>query len=250
VFQGVLAAGASREGLRFAVVGAAGLGLIGALALACFTKVNGVVFLGQSRTVPGQHPALSDPRPNMLVPMLVLAVCCATIGLVPSLVLGPARLVAVSVYHPTDAAGAAYAEWGGAAARISALGFGLIALVGLTLLLRRLLPLRPRLGTTWACASVTLTPRAQYTASSYAAPLLAAFGPVAGVRRTAEPAAFHTHPVDLVQDVAVVPAWHALEWLSAQLRGIQGGRLRWYLLSVIFTLLALLYYLTIARLAP
>jgi hypothetical protein len=56
--------------------------------------------------------------------------------------------------------------------------------------------------------------------------------------------------VDPVQDVAVVPAWQVLKRMSARLRDFQGGRLRWYLLSVIFTLLALLYYLTIARRAP
>jgi hypothetical protein len=42
----------------------------------------------------------------------------------------------------------------------------------------------------------------------------------------------------------LVPAWRGLEGLSARVRRIQGGRLRWYILSVIFTLLALLFYLT------
>jgi hypothetical protein len=133
---------------------------------------------------------------------------------------------------------------------MSTMALLLIAIVGATLLLRRSQRGHSRLAATWGCASMALTPRAQYTASSYAAPLLLSFGPMAGVHRTSERTAFHTHPVDLVQDVAVVPAWRALERLSLRLRGIQGGRLRWYLLSVIGTLLALLYYLTIARTAP
>ena len=249
VFRGLLAAGASADAFRFAITGAAGLALIGALALACFTKLNGVVFLGQSRSAPGHRPVARDPAPSMLVPMLVLAGCCVVIGLVPSLVLGPARLIAVSVAHTGDFAGAG-AEWGYAAAQISVLGLVLIALTGTTLLLRRSIRNHSRIAPTWGCASMALSPRAQYTASSYAAPLLAAFGPMAGVHRTAERAAIHTHPVDLVQDVAVVPAWHALERLSLRLRGMQGGRLRWYLLWVIFTLLALLYHLTTARSAP
>jgi hypothetical protein len=182
--------------------------------------------------------------------MLVLAGCCVLIGLVPSLVLGPARLVAASVAHIGEFAGGADAEWGDAAARISALGFGLIAVVGAVVLLRRIGGPSPRLGVTWACAAAGPAPRAQYTASSYAAPLLTAFGSLAGVRRDRLTPGFHTHPVDLVQDVAVLPSWRALEWLSLRLRGIQGGRLRWYLLSVIFTLLALLIYLMNARRMP
>jgi hydrogenase-4 component B len=158
--------------------------------------------------------------------------------------------VALSVSHTVDVAGGVDAEWSDAAARISALGFGLIAVVGAVVLLRRLRAQSPRLGMTWACASAGLTPRMQYTASSYAAPLLTAFGPLAGVHRDPVTPGFHTHAVDLVQDIAVLPAWHALERLSLRLRGIQGGRLRWYLLSVIFTLLALLIYLMNARRMP
>src|SRR6185437_14430382 len=52
--------------------------------------------------------------------------------------------------------------------------------------------------TTWACAARPLTPRMQYTASSYAAPLLDSFHPLEGVRVDASAAAFHSHPIDLV----------------------------------------------------
>jgi formate hydrogenlyase subunit 3/multisubunit Na+/H+ antiporter MnhD subunit len=250
VFQGLLTAGGSREALRFAVVGAAGLALIGGLALACFTKLNGVVFLGQRRSTSVHPGAVSDPSPNMLVPMVLLAGCCAGIGLLPSLVLGPAQVIALDVSHAPEPGGVIHPAWVSAAGQISALGFGLVALTGMVLLLRRAPGQRPQFAATWSCGSMTLTPRAQYTASSYAAPLLIAFGPLAGVRQKSTRAAFHSHAVDPVQDVAVVPAWQVLKRMSARLRDFQGGRLRWYLLSVIFTLLALLYYLTIARHAP
>jgi formate hydrogenlyase subunit 3/multisubunit Na+/H+ antiporter MnhD subunit len=250
VFQGLLGAGASREALRFVVVGATGLGLIGALALACFAKVDGALFLGQRRSAVGRP--VSDPRPTMLAPMLVLAAVCLGIGLLPALVLGPAQSVAIGVAHLADGGKAAFGEWTEAATRISALGFGLIAVVGAGLLLRRFLGPGEgaRLGATWGCAAAQLTPRMQYTASSYAAPLLAAFGPLAGVREHRAATAFHSSALDPVQDGAVVPAWRALQRVSGRLRGIQGGRLRWYLLLVIFTLLALLNYLTHARGAP
>jgi hypothetical protein len=186
---------------------------------------------------------------NMLAPMLLLALACVAIGLIPGLVLTPARVIAVAVAHT---AWAVDGEWNEAAVRISALGLGLFAVTGAALLLRRLLApgASARLAETWGCAAAAMTPRMQYTASSYAAPLLASFGPLAGVRQHREATAFHSHPIDPVQDGAVVPAWRALGRASVRLRGAQGGRLRWYLLSVIFTLLALLYYLTIARHTP
>jgi hypothetical protein len=90
----------------------------------------------------------------------------------------------------------------------------------------------------------------QYTASSFAAPLLARFGAAAGVRQVREAGAFHSHPVDPVQDGAVLPAWRALERLSRRLREWQGARIRWYLLSVVATLLFLLYQLMRWRGAP
>jgi len=251
IFRGLFVAGGSREVIRFAVMGAAGLGLIGALALACFAKVAGVVFLGNPRSPADASLSPGDPPPNMLAPMLVLAGVCAGIGLMPSLILGPARMVAVSIAPAIDG-GAVSAEWGGAAARISAFGLGLVALVGLVLLLRRSLRQGrvAQVAATWGCAMAVPTPRMQYTASSYAAPLLAAFGPLAGIRRHREATAFHSHPVDPVQDVVVVPVWHELERVSLRLRRIQGGRVRWYILSLIFTLLSLLFYLTNSRFAP
>ncbi len=69
VFRGLLGRRRVAGSLRFAVLGAAGLALIGALALACFTQ-------GQRGAVPRaaafddhpEQPGRSDPRPAMLVP--------------------------------------------------------------------------------------------------------------------------------------------------------------------------------------
>jgi hydrogenase-4 component B len=95
---------------------------------------------------------------------------------------------------------------------------------------------------TWACAGAPLTARMQYTASSYAAPLLGAFGSLAGVRAHRDASGFHSHPIDLVLDGAVSPMWRRVGRMAQEARLLQAGRLRWYLLYVILTLLALLLY--------
>jgi hydrogenase-4 component B len=250
VFQALLATGASRENLRYAVVGAAGLGLIGALALACFTKLDGSLFLGHPRGAIARTPA-GDPGPTMLWPMLLLAGLCVGIGLLPLVVLRPARLI-VSGLTGLDGGVLADPAWNADAAGVTLLGAGLVAVTVLLLLVRRWLPVPsvPRLAPTWGCAAAAATPRMQYTASSYAAPLLTAFGPLAGNRISRTAGAFHSTAVDPVQDEAVLPVWRLLGRTSVVLRGLQGGRLRWYLLSVVFTLLALLFYLTKAGRVP
>jgi hypothetical protein len=83
----------------------------------------------------------------------------------------------------------------------------------------------------------------QYTASSYAAPLLETFHPVEGVRVERSPSRFHSHPIDLVLDGLVFPVWRRIGELAHEVRLLQAGRLRWYLLYVILTVLALLIYL-------
>jgi hydrogenase-4 component B len=71
-------------GAGAAVLAAPVLATIGALAVACFVKVYGVVFLGAPRSrkslVEGESPL------TMLLPMIVLAALCALIGLAPGLV--------------------------------------------------------------------------------------------------------------------------------------------------------------------
>ena len=73
---------ASFAGAAFA---APALALIGALAVACFVKVYGIVFLGVARS---EHAAAgARVRPSTMIgPMGVLVACCFFIGLAPSLV--------------------------------------------------------------------------------------------------------------------------------------------------------------------
>src|SRR5262249_49755492 len=64
-----------------AALAAPGLALIGALAVACFVKVYGAMFLGTARSEHARH-AQESPLP-MMGPMSVLVVCCFLIGIAP-----------------------------------------------------------------------------------------------------------------------------------------------------------------------
>jgi hydrogenase-4 component B len=100
---------------------------------------------------------------------------------------------------------------------------------------------------TWGCGFDTATPRMQYTASSFATPLLSMFGFLAGVRTeraAAGPPSLRTEPTDLVLDDVALPLWHRLRRAALRLRPMQQGRLHLYLLYVFAAVLVLLGYLT------
>ena len=56
----------------------ASLALIGGLAVACFSKAFGIIFLGEPRS--GETPHAEDPGIPMLLPMLILSILCLAIG--------------------------------------------------------------------------------------------------------------------------------------------------------------------------
>src|SRR5207247_1637460 len=58
---------------------------------------------------------------------------------------------------------------------------------------------------TWACGYDATSPRLQYTASSFAAPLLTVFGRSTGVYATRTANAFHSRAIDLVLDGVALP---------------------------------------------
>jgi formate hydrogenlyase subunit 3/multisubunit Na+/H+ antiporter MnhD subunit len=233
--------GAGGAPIQLTLVGIVGLALVGGLALACFAKVCGIVFLGVPRSADAARG--HEVAPGMVGPMLALAAACVVIGLAPTLVVRPALVVGAAVAGVgAESAGNAVPS---ALSRIALLSLALVALLVVGSLVsaavRRRRPITQ--ADTWGCAYAHSSPRMQYTASSFAAPLLAAYGPLAGVRETRSPVAFASHARELVLDGAILPAWTALRAVLWRLRPIQQGRLWVYLLYIIAVLLALLFYL-------
>lgn len=241
IFRGLFAAGGTSGALRVASATAVGLALTGALALACFTKLHGVLFLGTQR---GGTPVEPRADRGLVGPQLVLAAACITIGLLPFLVI-PAALRAAAVVLRAPIAAAEVAEISGMAGGISLLALGLVGLA-IVIWQLRLFGRRLRvvsLGTTWACAFPVASGRMQYTASSYAANLLTNFRPFPGIERAAGPGFFHVHASDPVIDRLGRPVWRWVQGAAQQLRRHQTSRIRRYLLYVILVLVGFLFYL-------
>ncbi len=244
IYRSLLQSGVSVSEIRIAVLATGALALIGALALACFAKVVGVAFLGRARdaSAGGAHEA---PR-GMTWPMVALAGACAAIGVLPAVVVPPALRVGALLTGGPAMALATVADPAAGALTVFTLSVGsglLVAWVLYTALFGRR---RLRAAAeTWRCGFARPTARMQYTSSSFAAPLIAAFRAVAGVHTDRSAHAFATHAGDPVLDGLALPAWHTIRTAARWFRPLQRGRLSRSLLYVVAAMLVLLVYLMI-----
>jgi hydrogenase-4 component B len=244
VFLSLVDAGGAALPLRLVILAAAALGLIGALALACFAKVYGIVFLGLSRTP--QAATAHEAPPGMLAPVVFLAAACILIGLLPFVAVRGAVRVAAIAAPGLSADAAAYPLAAALPVTIFALGVG-AALVVAWLLRRVVWPQRDAAATTtWGCAYPAPTARMQYTSSSFAAPLLSAWSAVSGVRTHRTRGAFSTHALEPVLERILRPTWRVVHAGAALIRPLQRGRLTQYLLYIGLVVLSLLLYLVAA----
>jgi hypothetical protein len=168
----------SRLSAGVSAMGAMSLALMGGLALACFAKVFGVVFLGEPR-----DPAIRcRPTPlAMTVGMALPAILCIVIGLLPGLFVpltagGVSAVAGITMGEFTTAVQTplSHAGW------LTVLATVLLAVgIGLALLrralLRRVAGLPAPAVVTWGCGYARPSPRMQYTASSFAWSLILSF---------------------------------------------------------------------------
>jgi hydrogenase-4 component B len=224
------------------------LAATGALAVACFVKVFGILFLGtpRSRAAAAAHesPAL------MLAPMALLALVCVVLGSVPMLA--------------APALDGAIASWNRSATPLPALAslapLGRMPLVALTLVGATtlvVLLLLPAVGRArrrqpslpaWDCGYATSSPRLQYTASSFAEIITSRFAWVLMPRvhrpritgPFPAPATFASHVEDPLLDRLLAPATRAALRMGAALRALPRGQLQRYILYILAVLVALL----------
>ncbi|MGZ6123576.1 MAG: proton-conducting transporter transmembrane domain-containing protein [Myxococcales bacterium] len=229
-----------------AVLAFAALACVGGLAAACFAKAAGAVFLGSPRTAKAGD-AREAPR-QMVAPMLALAAACALAGVAGPVLL---RLLELTVKQLGGVSLAATPARQGLQAT-AALGGALIALACAIALIRRWLGRRhpAAASVTWACGYASVGPSMQYTASSFARPLIGVFRGLLLPQRHQKAAtapfsasvALEEHAPDLVERFALEPALHGGGTALALLRRAQPTRVQSYVLAIFVALVALLWW--------
>lgn len=212
------------------------LAMTGALALACFVKVCGVVFLGAPRTPAAAraHEGGGAMRAGMLLP----AIGCVAIGLAP-VWFWPGVHQAVAAWCP---------EWAATprpeslAVLTAAHGVLALGLVGAAWGLWRRVHRGPvARGLTWDCGYAAPTPRMQYTAGSFAAIITGWFDWILRPERHGTlpagyfptQARYETHTPETVLDRVLTPVARGVMWLAHLARRLQHGRIQAYVLYVV-----------------
>ncbi len=230
------------------MMGIVSLAIIGGLALACFTKVVGVVFQGEPRTPAAQNVA--EKGPAMLVPMVALAAVCLVIGVFPTLFATMAikAVAAIELGYgriPLEP----FVQWMANITRAAVIVFAVFIIIFAlrTLLYRKKSITR---SSTWGCGFTRPTVKMQYTGSSYAASILEFFKPVAPVSE-AHPAVkgrfpakthYHSHVHDIAEVNMGRLVVRPVLFLFDQLRWLQHGDIHLYIGYILLAIVALLFF--------
>ncbi|MBI1783638.1 hydrogenase [Candidatus Sumerlaeota bacterium] len=237
---------ADPSGYPAAALGGAALAMIGALATACFVRLFGTIFLGQSRSGVAENGR--DPGAALSIPISILGIGCVTAGLVP--------WVACPLLDRASAAWSGMTEiqplraiapmgW------ISAMALALIGTSTLVawLLMRSLGERIARRGT-WDCGYAGPTARMQYTGSSFGQSLVAMFAwalwPKVSTPQIRDsfprPAEFKSGAPDAVLERLVLPFLRFAERQFLRLRLFQQGSIQVYIIYFLAGALLLLVW--------
>lgn len=245
IYRGLWAGAAAGPGSAGpAVAGMAGLALIGGLALVCFVKVMGTVFLGMPRTEEASRA--KDPHAPAIAAMGLLSLFCIGLGVGFAPVLRYLGSVVPNLAAPADPGPA-----GTGVAEVAAL---LLFSIGGLFLLRTaaLRRLGKREYRTWDCGFGHVTSRMQYTASSFADPILHSFRELLRPRterkerlsgRFLLELEYESHTRDLLEHGLYFPIYRAFLRLAFLARRLHSGYVHLYLGYILATILIVLIFL-------
>jgi len=248
IYSGLFHTLDSGNGSGFSVVAIAAvlLAMIGALAVACFVKIFGAVFLGNSRCEPVDHAC--EPSASMTIPMLAMAIGCICIGLFPMIT---ARwLDSAARMWSAMPEGTILLTTAAPLVAITKMNLALVLLVGIIALAFKKL-VRTKViseAGTWDCGYAEPTARIQYTGSSFSQILVNLFAFIlwpkthwSSIRglfpRTAH---FKNIVPDTVLDRLVLPLFYLGGRNLQSLRIFQQGQTHLYVLYILIIVIILL----------
>ncbi|WP_373498194.1 proton-conducting transporter membrane subunit [Desulfococcus sp.] len=224
------------------------LAVIGGLAMACFTKVVGVVFQGEPR---GEGAANADEKGlMMLIPMVVLAIACAIIGIFPNVFL-LMTLRGISALHlgyghiPFEP----LLQTTGNITQSAAI---FLILLICTLVFRHFLYQGKSIARagTWGCGFTRPTAKMQYTGASYARSILIFFRTVAPMNQNypevqglfPKPTHYQSRLDDIAEKSMGVVIVRPVLLFFDKLRWVQNGDIHRYIGYVLMAIVVLLFF--------
>jgi hydrogenase-4 component B len=230
----------------FAIVG---LAVIGGLALACFTKVIGVVFQGEPRSHAAEN--VDEKGSTMLVSMSILAMACVLIGIFPKIIIQmPIQAVAALDLGYGSVPFESFEQMAG---NITMAATAFLVLILLIMIIRSFL-YRGKIITksgTWGCGFTQPTVKMQYTGSSYASFILDFFRPAAPLEedhpiisgRFPLKTYYRSHVNDIAELYMKRVIVNPVLFLFDRLRWIQHGDIHLYIGYILLAIVLLFFFI-------
>jgi len=239
------------EAVISALIVIGGIALIGGLALACFTKAFGVVFLGVPRSSHAEQA--QEGGWGMKSSLVILAALCILLGVLsPLVVKSAANVVSEITSLPLEEVRTELSTVSTVLTHVVVASLILLGAIVFSIIVRkRLLSGRcVRQAVTWDCGYAEPSSRMQYTATSFAQPLTDLFGLFLRTRKSISPpkgifpgeSTLDTETADICEKYVYQPAFKRISSALSRLRWLQHGRLQVYVLYIALTLWILLIW--------
>jgi len=225
-----------------------GLAFVGGLAVACFTKVNSIMFLGNERKeVKHFHAFVYD-----YISLGILALLCIVIGFYPQPFVGVVnKVVANGFIKGHSSSVLVNIDWLYFTVIFSFIALGVFVLYLIKIKLEK--KYGRRTSAAWGCGYENLNPRMQYTASSFADELntipksVLVYHKKVEVSETAfpRPSKFESHSKDFIDSKIILPSFNFLRLLVSKIEFLSQTDVRYYIafILIIITIYSLIAFL-------
>jgi formate hydrogenlyase subunit 3/multisubunit Na+/H+ antiporter MnhD subunit len=228
------------------LISAVCLAFVGGLAVACFTKINSIMFLGTERKVVKKFHISNFEY----LSMGIFAALCIIIGFYPQPFIGIVNSVLQNGFVPLNSGSALFD-----------INWGLISILFITILILSILiyawkrsinkKFGQRTSPAWGCGYEGLNSRMQYTASSYADELNVISQSVLVYDKKSRQSdsifpvkeSFESHSKDFVDEKILVPGMKSLNNVFSRINFLGNADIRCY---VAFLLITIVVYTIIA----
>jgi len=241
--------GSDKALLSTIVIGLFGLALIGGLAMLCFTKAFGAVFLGTGRSNLPHTPV--EAEFGKLIPMYAVVMLIMAIGLFPrAFVLALSEPLNLFTHLTANHISGEIIPLTGIMSMIGLCSAILLGLAGLIFLLRkRIISNKPQtVSITWGCGYIAPTAKMQYTASSFIRTYRKLAEPLFSIHKNKKEitgvfpktGGQETHPYDKAEEWFIDYPLLRLKKFFNRFTFLQNGNLQFYILyGMVFILLVL-----------
>lgn len=223
--------------ITFFILSIAALALIGGLALLCFTKAFGIIFLGQERSQFGHE--IKEAEQSKLLPGYLIVVFIMVIGLFPQvfirLLIKPVNLFTTGLENAAPSLAMI-----NNIRSISFVAWAFIIAIATVWAVKHFVLRNKKavIAPTWGCGYSAPSSKMQYTASSYVRSYRKLIGPFLIMNKKegdikgvfSSPIYSQTHPYDKMEKFFIDVPLRIMNKIMSRVRFIQNGNMRHYIL--------------------